>query len=314
MEINRCRLHNTTSDIVNSGDIDEQTVLAKCIIRNTFLYESGTGHGAYVRNYYGDNDPYVFEDITFWTLGQQFIWIRHYDEGNAQEWNFNHLTGYNLSTSLSDNKELFGNAPDFADLTINFKNTILAKQVSTFEASLNFYQDANLHTVTLNNIALFQTAPAVPREGSDPIPITDEYGDDPQFADPDNGDFTVGNTEYLTAADDGGVLGARYWHPDFVDDFSDVLQIENETVELSVEVYPVPFTSELNFVLNLENSSEVTISIFDLSGRTLLQKSYNVYPGMDHVVIDAGSIQTGAYIYRVSTNEGISTGKITKLK
>ncbi len=315
MEINRCRLHNTASDIINSGDIDQETILAKCIIKNSFLYESGTGHGAYVRNYFGSNDPYVFEDVTFWSLGQQFIWINHYAEGDLQDWNFNHLTGYNLSTSVSDNKELFGNSPDNAELNISMTNTILANQVSAFEASLNFWATADKNTVTLSNIVLFETSPAVPREGSDPIPVDPLYEDDPQFADPDNGDFTVGNTAYHSAADDGDVLGARYWHPDFVDDFSDVLSTEEISASaMDVFVYPVPFSSELNIEINIERADKASISIIDLSGRTLVLSSYELLSGMNQIVLDASGLQAGTYIYKISTSEMTSTGSITKIQ
>ncbi|MBN1951385.1 MAG: T9SS type A sorting domain-containing protein [Bacteroidales bacterium] len=316
LEINRCRLHNTSSDLVNSGDPDQETVMAKCVIRNSFLYESGTGHGAYVRNYFGSNDPYIFEDLTYWTLGQQFLWVRHYGDADVQDWNFNRLTGYNLSTSVSDNKELFGNSPDGAELNIVMKNSIFANQVSTFEASLNFWQTADKGSVTLSNICLYQTSPAVPREGSDDIPVDPLYEDDPMFADPDNGDFTLGNTDYLTAADDGGVIGAKYWHPDFVDDFSDVLGIEQkkQVNDLSVDVYPVPFTSELNFKVNLETAGQVSLTIIDLSGRTLLEEHYQAYPGVNNLNVNTGSIQAGTYLYKISTAEGLHSGNLTKVE
>jgi hypothetical protein len=318
LHINRCRLHNTSSDIINSGDADEETVLAECVIRNTFIYESGTGHGAYVRNYFGSNDPYIFEDVTFWTLGQQFIWVRHYGDDDVQDWTFNHMTGYNLSTSVADNKELFGNSPDGAELNIIFKNIILQKQVSPFESSLAFWQTADKGSVTLSNICLFETSPAVPREGSDPIPVDPLYEDDPQFADPDNGDFTVGNTAYLTAADDGGVIGARYWHPDFVDDFCDVGMcgegIDQEVAEIAVEVFPVPFTSDISFRLNLQAASKVYIAVLDLSGRMLMDNSFDLTAGMNEFTLSASGLQAGTYLYRISTEEGTTIGTINKVQ
>lgn len=317
MFFNRCRLHNTASDIINSADNDQETVLASFKMMNTFLYD-GTEHGAYIRNFHGTNDPYEFEDVTYWNLGQQMVWISHNTgEGDPQEWIFNHMTGYNLSTNTGSPKELYGNSDGAGPVDVTMKNTILSKQNSG-DASLAFYQTSTSgDVITLSNLVLYDVKPVTPREGSDATPVDPLYEDDPQFADPDNGNFTVGNTNYLTAADDGGVLGARYWHPDFVDDFSDVSTggtpvDEYKTANLKVNVYPVPFSSDLTFEFSMEKACNVTVNIVDISGRTVKIFNGSFDYGTHQVTMDLESIEAGSYFYTIKAGEKSNTGHLVK--
>ena len=115
-------MHNTTDDLFNDardGNTDN-TQLTSCVVRNSFIYNTGSGHGFYVKNYVGSNDTYVFENITYWNVGEQFNWIRHYDgDTNSQSFIYDHLTGYRLSTDEGDNKELFGNSDGDGEATLS---------------------------------------------------------------------------------------------------------------------------------------------------------------------------------------------------
>jgi hypothetical protein len=316
MRINRCRLHDTSNDLINSADATQETVLSSFTLMNSFLYNSGTGHGAYVRNFYGTNSPYVFEDITFWNLGQQFLWVSHNTgDGEPQEWMFNHMTGHNLSTDVAQNKELFGNSDAAGPIDLTMKNTILSTQVSTFESSLAFYQTAaSGDVITLSNLALYNVQPVIPRTGSDPTPVDPLFEADPQFADAANGDFTVGNSDYHAAADDGSVLGARYWAPGFVDDMSDVATglTVAEYSNMEVKAYPLPFNHELTLEFNMDKPGYTAITILDISGRAVRIFNDSYGAGQQNVTLNLSELDAGLYFYSIRSGEQSTSGRILK--
>ncbi|MEL6718940.1 MAG: LamG-like jellyroll fold domain-containing protein, partial [Bacteroidota bacterium] len=315
--INRCRLHNTTDDILNDardGNVD-MTQLESCIVRNSFIYDSGFGHGLYVKNYHGES-TFIFENLTFWNLGQQFNWIRHFPTGIKQPFVYNHLTGYNLSTALGENKEIFGNsdAESEAALEIDLKNSILHTQVSTNEGSLKFNNTTGRNDITINNNVLFQLQPIV--DGGGTINKFDnQEGVDPQFQDPDNGDFTVLNEALWTAADDGEIVGATYWLPGFVDDFSD-LMTSTESIEvqqINLKAYPNPVSEITNFSFHLEQATNVNLKIYDMMGREVQTVLDAKLVAGDHILeVSTDQLQSGIYVYQFVSNGLIIANKIIK--
>jgi hypothetical protein len=319
--VNRCRLHNSTNNILDQvGDLDvEEVLLQSCVIKNSFVYDNGEGHGFYTKNYRGGSSEYVFENITFWNLGQQFNWMRSFPESATQVYTFNHMTGYYLSTS-ADNKELFGNADAAGEaaLVINFKNNILHTQVSTADASLWFDNTSGRHNITINNNVLYNVKPIVDRGGTTNKSNNQEV--DPQFADPDNGDFTVGNADLYTAADDGKIIGALYWHPDFVDDFSDLPSGQTTGIarkiinKVSVNTYPNPFNGSLNFDIDLKEAVHLTINLYSTDGRLVKTLVNNQHmQGVRNLSFDTGSLDPGVYLFEVKADNYFSNGIITKL-
>lgn len=315
--VNRCRLHNSTDDILNDArDADaDMTQLTSAIFRNTFIYDSGAGHGLYVKNYHGPS-TFVFENLTFWNLGQQFNWIRHYPTGINQTYIYNHMTGYNLSTDEGQNKEIFGNSDSESEaaLTIELKNSIFHTQVSTNEASLKFNNTTGLQNITTKNNVLFNVQPIVD-EGGTINHIDNQEGVDPQFVDPDNGDFTVMNEDLWTAADDGEIIGALYWKPDFVDDFNDLNTSANdiEILKINLKNYPNPFTDATNFSFILEESSEVAIEIYDMMGRRVKSVVNAKLAAGEHTIeVLTGDLQAGMYVYQFVCNGATTSRKLIK--
>ena len=316
LHVNRCRLHNTTDDIFNDDpSYNNNITLGKVWIRNSFIYDNGGGHGIYTKNYVSNGSDWIIENITFWNLGQQFTWIRVY--GEEQSITMNHMTGYNLSTD-PDNKELFGNDDGFdneekAPLNISFKNNIFSKQVSDNE-SLIFKNEGGKHTININNNVLHNVGAIANQEHQ--INIVDNMeGIDPQFADPDNGDFTVGNADLYTAADDGEIVGAIYWHPDYVDDFSDIgTTIDDRKYDVgNVSVFPNPFISMVRFDFDVFATSQVRINVYDITGSLVMQVlDQQLVPGSYSQEVNSEPLHSGLYIYRVQVGESVSTGRIVK--
>ncbi|MDA3893761.1 MAG: T9SS type A sorting domain-containing protein [Salinivirgaceae bacterium] len=321
--VNRCRLHNTTNDIFNDdGSATNNITLGKLWVRNTFVYDNGSGHGFYTKNMVSNGSDWKFENITMWNLGQQFNWARALGGDQTQKIVYDHITGHNLSTS-SDNKELFGNdektggadeLPAKANMAIEFKNNIMSTQGGTNEASLIFKNTDGNHEVTINNNVLFAVKPMA---NLGTITEADNMIDvDPQFADADNLDFTIGNADLYTAADDGKIIGAVYWHPDFVDDFNDVTSIKDlkgSNAALAVSVYPNPFNNEIKFSTELTTKGELTLRILNVNGQEVSRVALGtVNAGMHSFTHNTSDLKSGIYLYQLISKDLVGTGKIVK--
>ncbi|NOQ27943.1 MAG: T9SS type A sorting domain-containing protein [Bacteroidales bacterium] len=78
------------------------------------------------------------------------------------------------------------------------------------------------------------------------------------------------------------------------------------------EVYPNPCISELNFIIEEDNASNAIISMFDLAGKEVMNKQVEINQGFNQIQVNVEKLESGIYFYRVSTDEGSSTGKIIK--
>lgn len=319
--INRCRLHDVIGDIIGVSKSDS-VVLKKFTTMNSFVYNADA-HGLYVKDFFAEpgvnNDDYLFQDITFWNLGQQVVWIQIFPDNCEQTYTMDHMTGYKLGTNLADVKELIGNSDAGGRYNVTLTNSIFSTQVNALDASLQFTTD-NLNgddnTLELRNLVLYNVAPVVPRPGSGPTPIDNEMNDDPQFADPDNGDFTIGNSAYLTAGDDGTVVGARYWHPDFVDDFGDLetsIPVKFGSFG-ELNVYPNPVRSHVTFNMSMREASRVQITVYDISGRSVISEAFELGSGGNQVDLYLGNIEAGTYIYTIDTKSDRTAGKLVKIE
>jgi hypothetical protein len=80
---------------------------------------------------------------------------------------------------------------------------------------------------------------------------------------------------------------------------------EDQEVSSLLEVYPNPATDRINLVFDYTGVSE--INIFDLTGRIVYSRPYDVY-GFTNMSLDISSLNPGIYIMRVKTgNESNST-------
>jgi hypothetical protein len=312
--INRCRLHGSSADIMQDANRDHGTILNNCHVMNTFVYDGGS-HGIYVKHFNSDGSTdYVFENITYWNIGEQFNWLRHYPETVTQTFIYDHFTGYNLGTNVDQNKELWGNSDDAgeAHLDITLKNSIFDHQVSS-ESSLLFNNTSGNHSITINNCDLWDVSP----EGNvGTVSESNNVAVDPQFEDPDNGDFTVNNSDLYTAADDGEIMGAVYWLPGFVDDFSDVSVVdavnENEVNTITVNAYPNPVLDKVTFEFATEKAGMVEITLYDVSGALIRSYHYDLTSGSHKVAVDAAEFEAGSYLYTIRADDNSGTGLLIK--
>ncbi len=98
----------------------------------------------------------------------------------------------------------------FRDMTdVEVKNSIFVKNDADADDEFaDFESDASL----FHHNAVYDVVNANVRKAT----VSDTLHIDPEFADPDNGDFTLPATSVLlTFADDGGAIGDPRWDPDF---------------------------------------------------------------------------------------------------
>jgi uncharacterized membrane protein len=94
----------------------------------------------------------------------------------------------------------------------------------------------------------------------------------------------------------------------------------SETTEIPEHIqlgqnYPNPFNPGTIVPFALPVSGQVRIDIYDILGRHIINvMNQSMEAGQHQVYIDAGSLSTGTYLYRLSTNEGVITKKMTLLK
>jgi len=80
----------------------------------------------------------------------------------------------------------------------------------------------------------------------------------------------------------------------------------------SAEVYPNPFTQLVNFNVYANETGIVKIAFFNIAGIQVLEKEQDLSAGHHLITIDGRKLNPGVYLYQLSVDGKISTGKLTK--
>jgi hypothetical protein len=89
--------------------------------------------------------------------------------------------------------------------------------------------------------------------------------------------------------------------------------VYSETIMLSSEllIYPNPISSgDLNIYLGNNTSEQVEVALFDLNGRTVFRKQYNVENNEIRFNVDA--LSKGIYMLNIKTSSGLMNYKIIR--
>ena len=113
------------------------------------------------------------------------------------------------------------------------------------------------------------------------------------------------NTMSATASTGGGSVGAIAECASL----TSVVDIDNT---LSAQVYPNPSSDAFNVIFNTERVSDITMTVSDLSGRTLLRKvDQNLSIGQQQYVVNTNELGgAGVYFLTLQSDRGIMTQKI----
>ena len=85
----------------------------------------------------------------------------------------------------------------------------------------------------------------------------------------------------------------------------DILKEEN------VNLFPNPSNDYLNVDFTMSETSDITITMNDITGKTVYTKSLNNLNGNQGLVINTASLNNGVYTLRLQTKEGAITRKVS---
>ncbi|MFM7668202.1 MAG: T9SS type A sorting domain-containing protein, partial [Bacteroidota bacterium] len=96
--------------------------------------------------------------------------------------------------------------------------------------------------------------------------------------------------------------------------FDPSVGLDEESSEINgISLYPNPANNETNIEFNLQSKSDVTITVADLSGKTVSTTELtNVLNGANSAKIDCASLNSGIYYVTINTNNSSVTKKFVK--
>ena len=71
----------------------------------------------------------------------------------------------------------------------------------------------------------------------------------------------------------------------------------------TLSAYPNPTAGMLNIEFNAVEKSNASVSVIDLSGRTIMNSSQTVTAGSNNLQLDLTNVAKGAYMIRVKANQ-----------
>ena len=80
--------------------------------------------------------------------------------------------------------------------------------------------------------------------------------------------------------------------------------------ENSVSIYPNPAENETNLEISLPNPSEVSVTLYHISGQTLAKRDYGILNGDQILPIPLYKLNSGVYLVEIKTNQGSRFEKI----
>ncbi|PKP21297.1 MAG: hypothetical protein CVU05_07150, partial [Bacteroidetes bacterium HGW-Bacteroidetes-21] len=90
---------------------------------------------------------------------------------------------------------------------------------------------------------------------------------------------------------------------------------ENINNAVSVNCFPNPAQTNVNFNITLTSSEDVAINIHDISGKLVFSQNFeNMTVGENNLAIDTRNLENGMYLYTVSSAKGTTTGKLNIIK
>jgi hypothetical protein len=310
IRVENCYIHDLTSDVIAAGNSDmrgnvivDSTFVDNCIMENTAT-------SVYYK-YAGANFVKV-TNSTFHNLNSYGIRIAGPGESNLPNNTptvvIDHTTWYNIGVG-DDQREIIQleKGPNLNPWTVT--NSIFVKQVNKDRTVINLKETTGDALATVTNICLWDVGKINWRSHT----VRDTITMDPEFADPDNGDFTlpVGSL-ILKFGSDGGPIGDLRW----ATNATSVKRKENALPgEFSLrQNYPNPFnpTTMISFIL--ENAGQTKLTVYDFLGREIaVLVNSKLSAGEHKISFDADKLPSGIYLYCLKSAGQTLTKKMTVL-
>lgn len=91
------------------------------------------------------------------------------------------------------------------------------------------------------------------------------------------------------------------------------VSVSEQTVEaVTFSFYPNPASENITLNYSLTESSKVSYTIFDLTGKQVQTDSANRFPGAQQQIIDINNLQAGTYLLNLNTNGKVITKRFVK--
>lgn len=96
--------------------------------------------------------------------------------------------------------------------------------------------------------------------------------------------------------------------------YSKVVSVNNESKAENVfEVFPNPFNTEFNIVVNATEAGNAIVETIDLQGKVLVSKNFNTVSGLNTLnMADVANLNTGIYVVKVTVNGQTFVHKLVK--
>jgi hypothetical protein len=113
--------------------------------------------------------------------------------------------------------------------------------------------------------------------------------------------------------DDRPIVGVSYYKLKQVDfdggfEFTQTLSVDHNLTE-GFTIYPNPTNSDLNFVVSIDKTLDVSIEIFDVLGKTVLFQNQSLPEGINSIPLNTESIPKGMYYCRAIFSDGFKMEK-----
>jgi len=91
-----------------------------------------------------------------------------------------------------------------------------------------------------------------------------------------------------------------------------VINRTNRTDDIIKFVYPNPFNDQINIILNGSSNSGVTVQLFDLRGKLVIEELYNTNKFTQSLSINSSLLRNGVYLLKIIDGEKSYVRKLTK--
>ena len=147
--------------------------------------------------------------------------------------------------------------------------------------------------------------------------FSSELSNGQTFATLEGSDITV-TIDGDVMIDDAKVIFADYEAPNGVVHVIDAViqpeattSIKEQSIFSNTRVYPNPASDQINFSFDLDNSSEVSIDVYDMIGQKVAEKNLGSLPTGGHdYTMGTESMENGIYIIIVNSGDSAFANKV----
>ncbi len=298
IRIENCYIHDLTDHVIKAGNSDMAgyVLVDSTFLDNVVIYNTETS----VYYKYAGSNFISITNSTFHVLDGYGLRIAGPGytlmDDHTPTAIIDRTTWYDIG--FTDMREiiLLERGPNLNPWTVT--NSIFVKHNAKEKITINIKDTTGDSLATITNICLWDHGDLVWRDHL----VEDTIFVDPQFTDPDNGDFTLPEgSPLLTFASDGGAIGDPRWAtnaPTAIENHcGQILQGFNLS-----QNYPNPFNPTTQIVFNLEKPGLTVLSVYDVLGKRVAELvNTHLNAGEHRVEFNSTDLPSGVYLYQLNS-------------